>query len=214
MQLLNGNPLALPWRGAALRAEPPAPSPVPCRCRGQHRGEDEAAGVCPQQKEGAGPPEPEPLPVQRPSLLVRVSGCGRARALDLTGRRAPVLPGGVGGVDVDTPEARSKHGANTRSGGRGAQRGPRACPVSEWPAGHSGAGACPLFSGSHGPFRPHKEPLQLEPWSQVFVCAPGSVRVLTPESASLCGRLPLSRGSLPSLAAPGTAGSPRVGSAS
>lgn len=104
-------------------------------------------------------------------------------------------------MDVDTPEARSKHGANTRSGGRGARRGPRACPVSEWPAGHSGAGACLLSSVSHGPFRPHKEPLQLEPWSQVSVCAPGSVRVLSPESASLCGRLPLSRGSLPSLAA-------------
>lgn len=76
--LLNwSRPASSPWLPVRHRAAS-LDSHHPCalsraRCRGQHGGEDEAAGVCPEQKEGAGASEPEPLPLQRPPLLVRVS---------------------------------------------------------------------------------------------------------------------------------------------
>lgn len=43
------------------------------RCRGEHGGQDEAAGVCPEQEEGPRPAEPQPgRPAQRRSVLVPV----------------------------------------------------------------------------------------------------------------------------------------------
>ena len=46
---------------------------VSVRCSRQHRGEDAAAGVCPEQEESAGSAKPKPLSAQRPALLVWVS---------------------------------------------------------------------------------------------------------------------------------------------
>lgn len=65
-----------------------------CRCSGKHRSEDEVAGIRVEQEEGSGPPESQPLHIQRPSLLVRVSGAGLSAGLSQC-HLCPQFPEGI-----------------------------------------------------------------------------------------------------------------------
>lgn len=132
--------------GAAV-ASSPAPRSVqpqsapraPPRCRGQHGGEDEAAGVRPEQEEGAGPPQPESLRGRRPPLLVRVSAP----------RQGQPVPG-VAGRGRETPRARQRTGRRphglvvlaARGGVAGSEQpGAGACPAPWfWPEGATQTG--------------------------------------------------------------------------
>lgn len=130
-------PASSPWLPVRHRAAPlgGASGHHPCvlsraRCRGQHGGEDEAAGVCPEQKEGAGAPEPEPLPLQRPPLLVRVSA---ACASSLRLWWHPLLHPGAGWQvgSQNVPEHRSEHGVTRVVWGQCTWQSPRAVGPAE-----------------------------------------------------------------------------------